>query len=177
MARQIAFLRAINVGNRRVKMDRLRGLFEDLGFEDVSTHIASGNVIFDPSGKQADLEKTIESHLESELGYEVLTFLRTPSQLAAVVARAPFGDVAAGHTHMVAFLRKKPSAAAAKAATELSGEKDELSVEGREVHWLIRGKSMDSELKPKALERALDGDPGTTRNTTMLRKLHAKLEG
>jgi uncharacterized protein (DUF1697 family) len=175
MARRIAFLRAINVGQRRVKMDRLRSIFEGLGFEDVSTHIASGNVIFSAGGGAAAIERRIEEGLEAELGFAVMTFVRTPKQLEGVVAAQPFKRVGDGDTHMVAFLRTKPSAAARRAAEALSGKRDTLVVDGRELHWLIRGKMMDSELKPKAMERALDGDPGTTRNITMLRKLAAKL--
>ena len=47
MPKFVAFLRAINVGGHLVKMDELRGLFEALGFSNVETFIASGNVIFD----------------------------------------------------------------------------------------------------------------------------------
>jgi hypothetical protein len=47
LRRYVAFLRAINVGGHVVKMDRLRTLFEGLGFANVSTFIASGNVVFD----------------------------------------------------------------------------------------------------------------------------------
>ena len=46
MPQYIAFLRGINVGGHRVKMDRLRELFEELSLRDVSTIISSGNVIF-----------------------------------------------------------------------------------------------------------------------------------
>ena len=175
MARHVAFLRAINVGRRRVKMDRLRALFEDLGFDDVETHIASGNVIFSASGGAAAIERRIEEGLEAGLGFPVMTFVRSPKQIEGVVAARPFKRVGGGDTHMVAFLRAKPSAAAKRAAEDLSGKRDTLLVDGRELHWLIRGKMMDSELKPKAMERALDGDPGTTRSITMLRTLAAKL--
>jgi len=51
MPRCVAFLRAINVGGRTVKMDYLRSLFEDLGFADVETFIASGNVVFESKVK------------------------------------------------------------------------------------------------------------------------------
>ena len=47
MPRQVAFLRAVNVGGRVAKMDALRRSFEKLGFRRVETFIASGNVIFD----------------------------------------------------------------------------------------------------------------------------------
>ena len=45
MPKYVALLRAINVGGHTVKMDRLRRLFEELGFKNVETFIASGNVI------------------------------------------------------------------------------------------------------------------------------------
>ena len=91
MARYIAFLRAINVGGRTVKMDRLRELFEAMKFTDVSTFIASGNVVFNAPGKDpVVLETRIEKHLQQSLGYEVATFLRTPSELATMATFEPF---------------------------------------------------------------------------------------
>jgi uncharacterized protein (DUF1697 family) len=172
--RYVAFLRAVNVGGRRVSMDRLRALFEELGFERVSTHIASGNVLFEASGRAADLEQAIESKLEEALGFEVTTFLRRANDVRHAASEKPFGKVPAGKTHMVAFLRRKPTTAERKAIEEKSTSSDSLVVDGREVHWLIQGRMMDSELKPKDWE--VLGQPTTTRNTTMLAKLAAKLE-
>src|SRR3954469_1096146 len=77
--RYIAFLRGINVGGHRVKMDRLRDLFTALGFSNVATFIASGNVIFEaPATDVTELEERIEAQLERSLGYEVEIFVRTP---------------------------------------------------------------------------------------------------
>lgn len=65
----VALLRGINLGNRRLKMDRLRELFEATGFRDVATFIASGNVVFENALRDpAKLEATIERHLERSLG-------------------------------------------------------------------------------------------------------------
>lgn len=47
MARVAAFLRGINLGNRRLKMDELRAVFEELGYSGVDTFLASGNVVFE----------------------------------------------------------------------------------------------------------------------------------
>src|SRR5262249_14987025 len=93
--RYVALLRAINVGKRIVKMDRLRAEFEAIGFKNVETLIASGNVLFDsPSKSSAALEKRIEAHLFEALGYEVDTYVRTPTELADVCALRPFADSA-----------------------------------------------------------------------------------
>jgi uncharacterized protein (DUF1697 family) len=50
VSRLFAFLRAINVGGRTVRMERLRREFEFFGFPGVETFIASDNVVFDHSG-------------------------------------------------------------------------------------------------------------------------------
>ena len=170
----VAFLRAVNVGGRRVSMDRLRAVFEELGLEGVSTHIASGNVIFEASGRAAELERAIEEKLEDALGFEVTTFLRRASDVRHAASEKPFGKVPAGKTHMVAFVRRKPTAAERRAIEAKSTSSDRLVVDGREVHWLIQGRMMDSELKPKDWD--VLGQPTTTRNTTMLAKLAEKLD-
>ena len=60
----IAFLRAINVGGHTVKMEALRGLFEAMGFRNVETFIASGNIIFEAGSQSTGtLEKKIEQTL------------------------------------------------------------------------------------------------------------------
>src|SRR5262245_28636766 len=91
MPRYIAFLRAINVGGHTVKMDHLRSLFEAMGFRNVSTFIASGNVIFESKSKNPRaIEKQIEGHLRELLGYEVVTFVRTESEVRAIAEYEAF---------------------------------------------------------------------------------------
>ncbi|MDQ3305195.1 MAG: DUF1697 domain-containing protein [Actinomycetota bacterium] len=171
----VAFLRAVNVGKRRVAMARLREEFEALGFDEVSTYINSGNVIFSTSLPPHDLEGQIEVRLEEAFGFEVTTFVRTAEEVKEVVAYMPFVAVADGETHMVAFLREPATPAMAQNAQALGSDTDELVVHDREVHWLIHGSFMDTTLKPKHW-KALGVQLTTTRNTTMLAKLVAKLE-
>ena len=72
-------------------MDTLRAEFEALGFAEVSTFIASGNVIFEAAGKAAPLELKIEGQLAQQLGYPVPTFVRTATVVVKIAAREPFG--------------------------------------------------------------------------------------
>jgi uncharacterized protein (DUF1697 family) len=175
MTRHVAFLRAINVGRRRVAMADLRAVVAGLGHHDVSTHIASGNVVFEAQGRRATLEPALEAAFQDAFGFDVPTFVRTQAEVEAVVAARPF-DVPAGHTHLVAFLRAAPAPPVAEAVVALATPHDELVVVGDVVHWHIRGTSMASEIKPSAWDRTGAG-PTTTRNITMLRKLAAKLAG
>ena len=90
----VALLRGIHVGGHNVKMDALRGHFAELGFANVRSYIQSGNVFFESAETdRRKLRDSIETHLQSALGYAVPTCLRTIDELDAVLARDPFRDV------------------------------------------------------------------------------------
>jgi len=77
MIRYVAFLRGINSGmNPNTKMDVLRNAFEELGFQNVKTVIASGNVLFDAAAEdEKDLEQRIEKALPKAIGFQSATIV------------------------------------------------------------------------------------------------------
>ncbi len=177
MPKYVAFLRAINVGGHNVKMDQLRGLFETLGFSNVQTFIASGNVIFEAKSTGAKtLEKKIENHLRDALGYEVATFIRTTSELAVIADYKPFPDKelkADGNALYIAFLADEPGGEAKQRVLSLTTKVDEFHIYGRELYWLCRKKISESEVSGALLAKAL-GLQATLRNSTTVKKLAAK---
>ncbi|HET6998849.1 MAG TPA: DUF1697 domain-containing protein [Solirubrobacterales bacterium] len=180
MERYVAFLRGMNLGNRRIKNAELTAEFETLGFVDVATFRASGNVIFGTEGKrsEATLTKEIESGLGDALGYEVPVFLRSCVEARAIAAREPFDAklVAASKGKLqVTMLPKKPAAAAAKKALGLASDEDRLAIEGKELFWLPSGGISESKLDLKAVYDAL-GD-GTIRTMGTVEQIAAKYCG
>lgn len=173
MTTRLAFLRAVNVGNRRVDMKRLAAVFHEHGYDDAWTYINSGNVGFTSGKARGPLEKELEELLEEEFGFECTTFVRTVTELEKALALDPF-DLRAGDTYFVTFLKKAPTAGQKKALEALSGDFDTLEVHGADVHWRMRGKSSDSPLTRRDWEKVLGPLSSTCRNTTMLRKLAAK---
>ena len=174
MTMRIAFLRAVNVGRRTVSMTRLVEVFAGLGYDGAWTHINSGNVVFEATGGRVALEQKIEGALESTFGFEVTTFVRTAAELDKALRVDPFRP-ADGDTYFITFLKKAPSAATAKALEAASNDFDTLVVDGREVHWRMRGRSTETTLK-KATWNLVGEHGSTSRNVTMLRKLQAKLD-
>ena len=177
MPKYIAFLRAVNVGGRIVKMDELREQFAALGFANVETFIASGNVIFDTKATDsAKLEKKIAKHLREWLGYEVAPMIRTPAELEAIAQFEPFAaaDIAsAGALHIV-FLAAEPPADAREKLRDVATDVDEFNLNGRELYWLCRVKFNESKVKPAQMDKALGKTPATARSITTVRKLVAK---
>jgi uncharacterized protein (DUF1697 family) len=173
--RYVAFLRAINVGGRTVKMDRLRVIFEEMGLDDVETFIASGNVIFTaPAQDTRALEKRIETGLREALGYEVETFIRTPAELEAITKYRPFGDEADGHVVYVNFYYEPLGGEAKEKLEALRTEVDEFHVHGREMYWLARKKISESLVTGPMLSRAVGKIPSTNRNVSTIHKLVAR---
>lgn len=177
MPKYVAFLRAINVGGHTVKMEYLRGLFAALGFSNVETFIASGNVIFDSTSRSPGaLEKKVESCLLEALGYEVATFIRSTAELARIAQYKPFSDVelsAEGHSLYIGFMANEPSKAAKEKLLSLATKMDAFHLNGREVYWLYRTKFSASEISGALLAKTL-GMPATLRNATTVKKMAAK---
>lgn len=175
--RYAAFLRAINVGGHTVKMDRLRTLFEALELAGVETFIASGNVVFDaPEEERSALQRRIEEHLRTSLGYEVATFLRSMDELAAVAAHQPFpasASEAEGAALTVAFLHEAPGEEARRRIEGFRSGMDDFHVHGREIYWLRHPPASASVFSGAVLERGL-GKQATLRNVTTVRKMAAK---
>ena len=178
MPKYVALLRAINVGGHTVKMDYLRSLFEAIGLAKVETFIASGNVIFDSKSKDAPaLERKIEKHLQATLGYEVKTFVRAISELAAVANYKPFSESELNaHTLYVGFLADRPSDQSRQKLLSFICEVDDLHIHGREVFWLCRAKVMSDSKFSGALAEKILGLPATFRNSTTVKKIAAKYQ-
>ena len=177
MTRYTALLRAINITGHTVKMDRLRALFAELDLANVSTYIASGNVMFDADSAAEALEERIEAHLQDALGFEVATFVRSSAEMAAVAAYQPFAtqemEVAFGL--MIAFLKRPPDDAATARLLTYRRDSDDFAVHGREVYWLRHRQQSETNFAGATLERVLKM-PATVRNVKTVRKL-AEISG
>lgn len=149
MERYVAFLRGMNLGGRRITNEELKRHVAGLGFEDVATFRASGNVVLAADEAEDAVAARLEEGLAAALGYEVPVFLRSREEVQEIVAREPFTAAelaASAGKHQIGLLRRRPSAAARRRVLALSGGDDRLAVEGRELHWLPRGGISESEL-------------------------------
>jgi uncharacterized protein (DUF1697 family) len=180
MDRYVAFLRGMNLGGRRIKNEDLRRHFEEMGFEEVATFRASGNVIFVTPKREAEAKLTqrVEEELGKRLGYEVPVFLRSVEEVAAIAAQEPFDAKAVAKSKgklQASFLQGKPSAAARMKALALATDDDLLAIEGRELYWLPSGGISESDLDLKALDAVLGA--GTIRTMGTVEQIAAKYCG
>jgi uncharacterized protein (DUF1697 family) len=154
-----AFLRGMNVGGHRLTNDELRGHLVSMGFAEVATFRASGNVVVAAEEQPPDgLAMRIEQGLATALGYAVPTFIRDMPQMQAIATLQPFGSDrigVAGGKLQVMLLSSPPSPATRDAVLALASKDDRLAFGQRELYWLPRGGMLDSELDLKAIEKLL----------------------
>jgi uncharacterized protein (DUF1697 family) len=175
VTRWAAFLRGINLGSRRLTMAELRGHVEALGFDDVSTFIASGNVVFDAPGRADALEQRLEEHLSRALGFSCETFVRSLIRLAEVMAEPDIdARKADGFNPHVLFLKGALGAKGRKELQALEGHDDAFLVLEREVLWFRRGRLSDSTITDRHLGLVLGARGYTARNLNTVQRMLAK---
>jgi uncharacterized protein (DUF1697 family) len=178
MSRYIAFLRAINVGSgRTIQMKSLRLIVESLGFSNVATFLASGNIIFETRTKNVKaLEKKIEKRLRAGLGFEVATFIRTDTQLKKVSYYRPFpqSKIDAASEFNIIFLSDKLGKQSREKVRELKTATNEFRVHGREIYWLRRKEQGKSTFSTIPFEKAL-GKRFTIRSAKTIKRIALKI--
>lgn len=173
MPTHAAFLRGMNLGNRRITNDELCSHFEALGFGDVAAFLASGNVVFTADETDpATLARRIEEGLRAALDYPVPTFLRTADEVRAIAAHEPFPAASSEGKLQVALLATAPSPADREAALAHATDDDRLALSARELYWLPAGPMSQSELDLRAIEKSLGAM--TIRTARTIERLAAK---
>lgn len=152
----VALLRAVNVGGTgKLPMADLREMCERIGFINVRTYIASGNVVFASASSASEVQTDLEGALAEYGGKPVGVVVLTPEEMATALAENPFADRASNHT-MAIFLEGDPPPTALHRVT---GRQNEDLALGKRVIYVHYGDGMaDSKLKIPAAAK------GTARN-------------
>lgn len=167
MTTYISMLRGINVsGHNLIKMDALRKLYENLGFQNVTTYVQSGNVVF--IGDDIDvyeLDQRISQQIEKDFGYEVPVIVLIQSKLKQIIDNNPFlkgqnVDIAFLH---VTFLSSKPDHYDHKIIEDKKQDEEEISFSDNAVYLYCPNGYGRTKLNNNFLEAKLKVG-ATTRN-------------
>ncbi len=111
MTTYAAFIRGIMPMNPNMRNEKLRMVFENLGYSHVQTVISSGNVLFQSASKNIpELETEIEAALTEHLGFSNAVIIRSQEELEKILKKDPFkGATHSKETYLiVTFLKEKP---------------------------------------------------------------------
>jgi len=172
MTQYVAFLRAINVGGRMVKMEDLKKILALPGIKNIGTYIQSGNVVFhSPETDRDTLAKKIEAKLHKSLGFEVKTLLRTIPEMEAIVKKNPFQKHAEDMALHVSFLSERADDKLIEQLLALQTEFEQFRFMDTEAYILVRkGAYGETKFSNTFLEKKLKLY-ATTRNWATVNKM------
>jgi uncharacterized protein (DUF1697 family) len=160
----VLLLRAVNLGPRnKLAMADLRKVLEDLGYDEVTTYLNSGNATFQAAGTAKQHADAVETALEKELGLSVRAVVRRTSDVKAMVEAVPHLD---GYVTVVVLFDKAPAAA----LKELEAWEPETVRVGKGCLYVAYQSVQGSKLTNALIEKRL-GVGATARTPATLRKL------
>ena len=174
------FLRGINVGGIQIRMTDLKAMFEAKGWTDVSTLLASGNVVATPPDEPtgAAVKRALEDALGDRFHYDAHVILRDQSQIAALLEAARAIKAPEGFQFYVLLCEDT------KLGGELQTEFDGLSSlpgeqylpAGQDAFWLVpKGSTLESPFGKRVLGAKAFKARLTSRNVQTIEKVHAML--
>lgn len=170
--RYVGLLRGINLGKaNRIAMADLRAWVAELGLADVSTYIASGNVLFTTeSADDATLAATIESRIATETGKAIGVVVRSHDELVTALDENPFPDVDDGTRLVIGFMNVAPPDEVRVGLDAIASGHDEVRIIGRTLYLSVPDGQARSKLA-EAVGKGFKGVVVTTRNLNTMRKL------
>jgi uncharacterized protein (DUF1697 family) len=171
--RYVVLLRGVNVGGRgKLAMAQLRETCTSLGCTDVSTYIQSGNVVLDSARSADELAAALGPAIEEAVGFAPQVVIRTPAELAAVLAGNPYPDTDTDERFLhIGFMTKTPDTSAVAELGEVDVSPEGYRIVGREVYLnYVEGAGRSKKLARVPFERRL-GVGITARNLRTVQKL------
>lgn len=172
--RYVVLLRGINVGgNQKVEMKRLKAVAEGLGYENVSTYINSGNLLFDTKEGREAVSSALQRAMKKEFGSAVPTLVKTLREMQMIAKAIPpdWQNDTKHKTDVIYLFAEADKKGVAKGLPVKLEYIDARQVKGALI-WRIEralyNKSQASKIAGSPLYRAM-----TVRNVNTARRLGA----
>lgn len=172
----ISLLRGINIaGQKAIKMADLQSLYQSLDFQNITTYIQSGNVIFDSPTRSANtLQQQIQSAIQTHYNFHVPVILRTARQFKTLIQNCPYHPIdlpTQGSKTLVTFYDQKPTPANINTLKTYIQSPDQLIIQNTHAYLHCPNGYGRTKLNNNFQEAKLKTQ-ATTRNWKTILKLY-----
>lgn len=152
----ITLLRGINVsGQKKIKMEDLRRLFDNLGFESVQSYIQSGNVIFRSTLSDLSvIASKIKHQINQKYGFEVPVLIRTQERLHKIIDNNPFFDKDLSKVSIL-FLAESPTIIPTNEIINVKDDLEEFYFSNKEIYLFLPKGAGRTKLTTNFFERKM----------------------
>jgi uncharacterized protein (DUF1697 family) len=176
MPSYVVFLRAVNVGGRKLAMAEARKVLQDNAFDGVESHIQTGNFLLStPARSIAKVEQVVGQVLGDHAGYDIVAIARRPAELTSLVEAVDAVPVSLDgeQSRYVSFCAAAPTAGRAAELEGWNAPGERAHVIGKDVLMEFALPFHTAKLTGPRIEKVL-GVAGTARNMTVVRALAQK---
>jgi uncharacterized protein (DUF1697 family) len=171
MTRFAAFLRGVNVGGVNIKMDEVAKAFENAGFTNVRTILASGNVLLESRSGVDAVRKKAEKALRDAFGYDAWVLAYDVDTVAAISAAYPFEREVEGHHSYVTFVTDEKVLDELAGLAKDAGPDEKIQRGEGVVYWQVpKGGTLDTTIGQTMGKKRYKSST-TTRNLRTLDKV------
>lgn len=171
MTRFAAFLRGVNVSGVNLKMAEVARAFEDVGFTNVRTILASGNVLLESRSGVDAVRKKAEKALRDTFGYDAWVLAYQIDAVAAISKNFPFERELEGHHSYVTFVTDEKVLDELAALAKDAGPHEKIERGDGVIYWQVPNKGTLETTMGKTMGKKRYKSSTTTRNLRTLDKV------
>ncbi|WP_144282684.1 DUF1697 domain-containing protein [Chryseobacterium echinoideorum] len=169
-----AFLRGVNVKGTNMKMADVCKVFKDAGMENVTSVLASGNIIFSSDKKAEDVKVILEKSMSEYFNYEAFLFLKTEKETKNIWNANPFDRIADFHTYVFVGNEQIENVLMKEFQEAVKTENEKAEITNHIFYWQVpKGNTLDSSFG-KILGKKSLKDQFTSRNLNTFEKIIKK---
>lgn len=166
-----AFLRGVNVKGTAMKMAEVCNVFKKLGLNNVSSVLATGNIIFESEEKPKILKETLEKELSKHFDYEAFLFLKTNEEVSMIFNKNPFTKDENLHNYVFISKENATNILMEEFKKSRKTENEDAKMVDNTLYWKVeKGNTLNSEFG-KILGKKSLKDQFTSRNINTIEKI------
>lgn len=170
-----AFLRGVNVNGTSMKMAEVMNVFTDAGMKEVSSVLASGNILFSSDKKPSELKKILEKSMSEYFNYEAFLFLKNENEISEIVNNNPFNKAEDLHIYVFVGIEDVDTLLMEEFSKSDKTENEKAEIVADTFYWQVpKGNTLDSTFG-KVLGKKKLKDKITSRNMNTFERILKKL--
>ena len=170
-----AFLRGVNVNGTSMKMAEVMNVFTYAGMKEVSSVLASGNILFSSDKKPSELKNILEKSMSEYFDYEAFLFLKNENEISEIVNNNPFNKAEDLHIYVFVGIEDVETLLMEEFSKSDKAENEKAQIVADTFYWQIqKGNTLGSTFG-KVLGKKKLKDKITSRNINTFERILKKL--
>ena len=170
-----AFLRGVNVNGTSMKMAEVMNVFTDAGMKEVSSVLASGNILFSSDKKPSELKNILEKSMSEYFDYEAFLFLKNENEISEIVNNNPFTKAEDLHIYVFVGIEDVETLLIEEFSKSDKAENENAQIVADTFYWQIqKGNTLGSTFG-KVLGKKKLKDKITSRNIKTFERILKRL--